>query len=140
MTKPKNPVTMTRDQAFQKTIDIITNGFDATAIAQALAKANPVLFVELHAKTVAQSTFVATNLSADHFFVVDQIRDGSIVTAIKKLREMTGFGLKHAKDVVDHVRGTLDPTADGSSYRLDAEQQAVYEQLVIAGRQRYAAA
>lgn len=44
-------------------------------------------------------------LMTEHPEVLELIRSGEIIQAIKLLRQETGAGLKEAKDLVDSVRG-----------------------------------
>lgn len=87
---------MEANAAYANAIDILMGGkFDSKAIVIELAKAHPALFVELHGKCYSP-----------HADLEDAVKGVYLVTrskveAIRKCRQLTGMGLKEAKDWCD---------------------------------------
>lgn len=139
---------MTEKEAYGKAIDLLTNGvIDYKQMAIALARNAPVAFVKLAQAQGAKSFQTATKAERNsllsleertlaearqrlHVVIRTAIATG-VVTAIKAVRELTGWGLKDAKDYVDAWRGetvndiAFDPMGSWiSGIREQLSQQA----------------
>jgi ribosomal protein L7/L12 len=134
---PSNVVQMSQvpeRATFQRVIDITSKPFDAQKVAVALAKEHPEIFLKL-----VEATTVVVDWHRD---VVTLAYQSAAVSAIKLIRERTGFGLKEAKDVYDMLRsfmsqaGYMIGTRDATVYTvaLSSQQKAVYDQLCVSAR------
>lgn len=115
-------------------IDITSKPFDVQKIAVALAKEHPEIFLKL-----VEATTTVIDWRRD---VVTHAYKGEAVSAIKLIRECTGFGLKEAKDVYGVLRqfmsenGYMLSASHSAGYitALSAQQKVVYDQLCICAR------
>lgn len=118
-----------------KVIELLLNGsVNLRDVAVTLAKSDPALFLRL-AGVKEEASW--------HSTVMQLILNNERVNAIKIVREMTGLGLKNAKDVCDAVAGRLygdgGPAylsyGEGTNYfNLPIEQREVYYALLKARR------
>lgn len=114
---------------YQAVIDVLLGGkYNAGAMIGLLAKDHPELFMQLHEKT----TVVAPPPSWMKEVVTMKIA-GEHVPAIKLMREHTGFGLKQAKDVCDHLGDRLSKRTSTMA-ELDAAQTDLLNQLLVAAQ------
>jgi hypothetical protein len=85
---------MNAQHIYQEAIDcLMAPTIDYRTIVIALAKRYPNVLIEL-----------ANGTKEDwHVFVLEQLKKGEKVNAIKETRFRTGLGLKEAKDIVDYA-------------------------------------
>lgn len=79
---------------------LVDNAVDYAAVGKTLAKLHPEMFLQL-----VEGELEAEMTAQKYANVLRELRTGRIVSAIKELRNMTGLGLKEAKDVVDVLTG-----------------------------------
>lgn len=120
---------------YKKAINILMDGdVDFKKLGVALAQTNPKLFIQL-----VDDPNVFRPVEQWHRDVKHLTCAGRKVEAIKLIREKTGFGLKEAKDISDHLQnhfaksGLCSPYAYSDMYggrgeevRLSAAQKEVF--------------
>jgi hypothetical protein len=126
---------MTKDMYYKQAIDLLMNSdLDFRAMIVRLAKEDPETFINLTNKPKKSEEYL--------YRVVSEIKNGNKVSAIKILRENTGFMIKESKDIVDnlyvYIRSRysyLDlPAAPGPVPMLSGSQLEVLDALLkVAG-------
>lgn len=120
---------------FQKAIAVLMNeNIDYKKVCIALAQSNPKLFVKL-----VDDPNVFKPVEDWHREVKRNMIGERKIEAIKLIRNMTGFGLKEAKDISDHLQnyfakhGLCRPYEFSCSVEaLNAEQKEVYNLITRA--------
>jgi ribosomal protein L7/L12 len=108
----------------QKAVDTFdVHAFDAHKVLLAMAEKYPQVFLELtenykQEATVSVVSGTVTLDRAQHETVIKHLQKGNPVLAIKYVREVTGAGLKDAKNYVDKFRsiGVSIPTLDPAQF------------------------
>lgn len=97
-------------QHYKQAIDILMRAPEKFCdVAVALAKHNPKLFCKLNEDSaLTRAIKSASNETCAE--ILNEIKEGRKVNAIKRVRAYAGLGLKEAKDIVDAaaVTGELD--------------------------------
>lgn len=118
-------------QYYKKAINILMDGdVDFKKLGVTLAQMNPKLFVQL-----VDNPNVFRPIEQWHRDVKHLMCDSKKIEAIKLMREKTGFGLKEAKDISDHLQNHFAEAGLCSPYaystitgetRLSREQKEVF--------------
>lgn len=85
---------------YKRAIDIVSEEQDWRGLVIQIAKTNP--DVLLHAYASTETSQYINDLEFKGYLV-----EGKKVNAIKRLRYLTGFGLKESKDIVDKLSKDL---------------------------------
>jgi len=83
-------------------LDYFSESHDWRAICLAIAKEEPeviVKYIQVKSDTTSRIKLDSEDIRA----ILFDIGQGRKIQAIKTVRKMTGFGLKEAKDVIDHL-------------------------------------
>ena len=101
-------------------VDILLNvsSIDTTKLVKYLAVNHPQILID----------FDSASSAPEYHKVVQLMKSDHIVSAIKELRALTGFGLKDSKDCVDYARGCVYPLliTDAEVLRVAQALKAAY--------------
>lgn len=94
-------------EAYAQVIDVLTCGdVDYKSVAIALAKACPEVFMEIVGGKHTSSIQNSTEYSKFNAEILHLMQSNQKVSAVKKCREVTGMGLKEAKDYVEDIEAS----------------------------------
>jgi ribosomal protein L7/L12 len=94
---------------YKSAIDLVSTEQNWKAIVLSIAKDHPdVLLSVVNGPIDNNSSLSDVNLQP----IVIDTHGGKKIQAIKQLRALTGFGLKHSKDIIDEIQDINGSTVD----------------------------